>query len=87
MSYSPPLAEAGGEFSRQLLQQSLAVFGAGDVAEYGKVFIFGVIVGTFSSIYIASPIFYWWHKGDRKRVEEGDKAYVYSWEAGNEKKK
>ena len=65
---------------------SLAVFGAGDVAEYGKVFIFGVIVGTFSSIYIASPIFYWWHKGDRKKVEEGDKAYVYSWEAGNEKK-
>lgn len=65
---------------------SLAVFGAGDVAEYGKVFIFGVLVGTFSSIYIASPIFYWWHKGDRKKVEEGDKAYTYSWEAGNEKK-
>ncbi len=65
---------------------SLAVFGAGDVAEYGKVFIFGVLVGTFSSIYIASPIFYWWHKGDRKKVEEGDRAYTYSWEAGNEKK-
>lgn len=65
---------------------SLAVFGAGDVAEYGKVFIFGVLIGTFSSIYIASPIFYWWHKGDRKKVEEGDKAYTYSWEAGNEKK-
>lgn len=65
---------------------ALAVFGAGDVAEYGKVFIFGVLVGTFSSIYIASPIFYWWHKGDRKKVEEGDKAYTYSWEAGNEKK-
>lgn len=65
---------------------SLAVFGAGDVAEYGKVFIFGILVGTFSSIYIASPIFYWWHKGDRKKVEEGDKAYTYSWEAGNEKK-
>lgn len=65
---------------------SLAVFGAGDVAEYGKVFIFGVIVGTFSSIYIASPIFYWWHKGDRRKVEEGDKVYTYSWDAGTEKK-
>ena len=65
---------------------SLAVFGAGDVAEYGKVFIFGVIVGTFSSIYIASPIFYWWHRGDRKKVEEGEKAYTYSWDAGTEKK-
>lgn len=66
---------------------SLAVFGAGDVAEYGKVFIFGVVVGTFSSIYIASPIFYWWHKGDRRKVEEGEKAYTYSWEAGKEKSK
>lgn len=66
---------------------ALAVFGAGDVAEYGKVFIIGVIVGTFSSIYIASPIFYWWHKGDRKRVEEGEKAHTYAWEAGNEKAK
>lgn len=65
---------------------SLAVFGAGDVAEYGKIFIWGVLVGTFSSIYIASPIFYWWHKGDRRKVEEGDKAYTYSWEAGAEKK-
>lgn len=64
---------------------ALAVFGAGDVAEYGKVFIFGVIVGTFSSIYIASPIFYWWHRGDRRKVEEGEKAYVYSWQAGNDK--
>lgn len=63
---------------------ALAVFGAGDVAEYGKVFIFGVLVGTFSSIYIASPIFYWWHRGDRKKVEEGEKAYVYSWQAGKE---
>jgi len=66
---------------------SLAVFGAGDVAEYGKIFIWGVLVGTFSSIYIASPIFYWWHKGDRSKVEEGDKAYTYAWEAGAEKKK
>ena len=63
---------------------SLAVFGAGDVAEYGKVFIFGVLIGTFSSIYIASPIFYWWHKGDRRKVEEGDKAYTYSWEAAKD---
>lgn len=63
---------------------ALAVFGAGDVAEYGKVFIFGVLVGTFSSIYIASPIFYWWHRGDRRKVEEGEKAYSYSWQAGKE---
>ncbi len=66
---------------------ALAYFGAGEVAEYGKVFIFGVIIGTFSSIFIASPLFYWWNKGDRKRVEESEKPYHYSWEATPEKKK
>lgn len=60
---------------------SLAYFGAGDVAEYGKVFVVGVIVGTFSSIYIASPIFYWWHKGSRTAAEEGEKEYHHAWEA------
>ena len=68
------------------LERSYAAEHYGDVAEYGKVFIFGVIVGTFSSIYIASPIFYWWHRGDRQKVEEGEKAYTYSWDAGTEKK-
>ncbi len=65
---------------------ALAYFGAGEVAEYGKVFIFGVLIGTFSSIFIASPIFYWWNKGDRKRVEESEKPYHYAWEATAEKK-
>lgn len=64
---------------------ALAYFGAGDVAEYGKVFIFGVLVGTFSSIFIASPIFYWWHKGDRKKAEEGEQPYRYEWEASSGK--
>ncbi|MCR5183195.1 MAG: protein translocase subunit SecD [Opitutales bacterium] len=60
---------------------ALAYFGAGDVAEYGKVFIWGVIIGTFSSVFIASPIFYWWHKGNRTAVEEGEKTYRHQWEA------
>lgn len=60
---------------------ALAYFGAGDVAEYGKVFIWGVIVGTFSSIFLAAPIFYWWHKGDRKKVEEEKDVYRYEWDA------
>ena len=29
---------------------------------------------------------HWWHRGDRKKVEEGEKAYTYSWDAGTEKK-
>jgi SecD/SecF fusion protein len=45
--------------------------------------IIGVITGTFSSLYIASPIFYWWHKGDRDHVEKShDTKPVYDWDVG-----
>ncbi len=66
---------------------ALAYFGAGEVAEYGKVFIFGVLIGTFSSVFIAAPIFYWWNKGDRKRVDEEEKPHHYEWEATSENSK
>ncbi|MFZ9202154.1 MAG: protein translocase subunit SecD, partial [Opitutales bacterium] len=62
---------------------SLWAFGAGDVRLYGEVFIYGVITGTFSSIFIASPIYYWWHRGERKGADAADKAPVYTWEAGS----
>ena len=31
------------------------------------IFFLGIYVS--SAIYIAAPVFYWWHKGDRKHVE------------------
>ena len=65
---------------------SLWAFGAGDVRLYGEVFIYGVITGTFSSIFIASPIFYWWHKGERKGVDASELPRRYSWEAGSDTK-
>lgn len=63
---------------------ALFVFGAGDVRLYGEVFIYGVLTGTFSSIFIASPIFYWWHKGERKGVDDAELPKSYSWEAGSD---
>ena len=65
---------------------SLYCLGAGDVREYGLIFIIGVVTGTFSSIYIASPIFFWWHKGQRESVENAEAKVTYSWEAGSSKK-
>lgn len=53
-----------------LATMALYLFGAGVVREYALVFLIGIITGTYSSIFIASPIFYWWHKGDRRDVEE-----------------
>ncbi|UPA28266.1 MAG: protein translocase subunit SecD [Verrucomicrobiota bacterium] len=48
---------------------SLYCFGAGVINDLALIFIIGIVVGTFSSVFIASPIFYLWHRGDRRTVE------------------
>lgn len=59
---------------------SLWIFGAGVINDFAFVFVIGIVTGTFSSIFIASPVFYWWHKGDRKHVEEGELTPNYEWQ-------
>lgn len=80
-------------FSRTLLTSittllaatSLYVFGAGVINDLAFVFIVGILTGTFSSIFIASPVFYWWHKGDRRHVEERQLTPKrYEWESQKE---
>jgi len=52
----------------------------GDINDIALTLIIGVVVGTFSSLFIACPIFYWWHKGDRRHVEKHhDVAPKYEW--------
>jgi SecD/SecF fusion protein len=63
---------------------ALWAFGAGDVRLYGEIFVYGVIVGTFSSLFIAAPVYYWWHRGERERAEDADRERKHSWEAGAE---
>jgi SecD/SecF fusion protein len=59
---------------------SLFLFGSGIMRDLSFTFLVGIITGTFSSIYIAAPVFYWWHKGDRKHVEaHHDVAPKYEW--------
>ena len=59
---------------------ALFLFGGGVINDLSFTFLVGIITGTFSSIFIASPIFYWWHKGDRKHVEaHHDIAPKYEW--------
>jgi SecD/SecF fusion protein len=62
---------------------SLWIFGAGIIVDFAFVFMVGILTGTFSSIFIASPIFYWWHKGDRKHVEERELLPKYEWQASS----
>jgi SecD/SecF fusion protein len=80
-------------FSRTLLTSittllaatSLYVFGAGVINDLAFVFIVGILTGTFSSIFIASPVFYWWHNGDRRHVEERQLTPKrYEWESQKE---
>ena len=64
---------------------SLWVFGAGIINDFAFVFVIGILTGTFSSIFIASPIFFRWHKGDRKHVEEGEILPNYEWQTSTTK--
>jgi SecD/SecF fusion protein len=59
---------------------ALFIWGGGVINDLAFTFLVGVVTGTFSSIFIASPIFFWYHKGDRKHVEKHqDVKPTYEW--------
>lgn len=62
---------------------ALFILGTGIIKDFSLIFLLGIIIGTFSSIFIASPVFYWWHKGKRKSVEEREAEVKHDWEEGN----
>jgi SecD/SecF fusion protein len=61
---------------------ALFVFGGGVLKDISFTFLVGIVTSTFSAVFIAAQVFYWWHKGDRKRVEgdEADLAPRRPWE-------
>jgi SecD/SecF fusion protein len=46
---------------------SLFFFGGGAIHDFAFTFLIGIITGTYSSIYIASALVLWWHKGERPK--------------------
>ncbi len=40
----------------------LVVFGGGAINDFAVALLIGVIVGTYSSIFIATPVVLLWHK-------------------------
>ena len=44
---------------------ALFAFGDGSIFDFALIMLFGVVSGTFSSVFIATPIMYWWYKGKR----------------------
>ena len=51
--------------STQLTIISLWVFGGGDIRDFALVLFIGIAVGTFSSVYIATPVALLWHKKEK----------------------
>src|SRR6185437_5113871 len=47
---------------------SLFIFGGGEINDFAFTFLIGIITGTYSSIYIASALVLWWHKGQRPAI-------------------
>lgn len=47
---------------------SLYIFGGGVINDFAFTFLVGILTGTYSSIYIASAIVLWWHKGERPKT-------------------
>lgn len=62
---------------------ALCLAGSGIIVDFAFVFLVGIVTGTFSSIFIASPIFYFWHRGDRKHVEDRELTPKYDWQTGS----
>ena len=50
---------------------SLFIFGGGAINDFAFTFLIGIITGTYSSIYIASALVLWWHKGQRPQHWRG----------------
>ena len=48
---------------------SLFAFGDGSIFDFALIMLFGIIAGTFSSVFIATPIMFWWYKGKRPDFE------------------
>jgi SecD/SecF fusion protein len=51
-----------------LATSSLYLFGGGAINDFAFTFLVGIFVGTYSSIFIASVIVLWWHKGERPQL-------------------
>ena len=50
---------------------ALYIFGGGVINDFAFTFLVGIITGTYSSIYIASALVLWWHKGQRPKIGAG----------------
>jgi SecD/SecF fusion protein len=51
-----------------LATTALYIFGGGVINDFAFTFLIGILTGTYSSIYIASALVLWLHKGERPAI-------------------
>jgi len=47
---------------------SLAILGGAALRDFSLVILIGIVVGTYSSIFVASPIVFWWSRGKHGKM-------------------
>ena len=55
-------------FTTFMVVASLFIFGGEVINDFAFAILMGIIIGTYSSIFIASPILIEWHKGKKARA-------------------
>ena len=48
---------------------ALFAFGDGSIFDFALTMLIGIIAGTYSSMFIATPIMLWWYRGKRPDFE------------------
>ncbi|MBR5549224.1 MAG: protein translocase subunit SecD [Kiritimatiellae bacterium] len=48
---------------------ALFAFGDGSIFDFALTMLIGVVAGTYSSVFIATPVMMWWYKGKRPEFE------------------
>jgi SecD/SecF fusion protein len=49
---------------------SLFAFGDGSIFDFALTMLIGIVAGTYSTMFIATPVMMWWYRGKRPDVEK-----------------
>ena len=52
---------------------ALFCFGDGSIFDFALTMLIGIVAGTFSSMFIATPIMVWWYRGKRPQFAQEEK--------------
>ena len=52
---------------------ALFLFSNGSIFDFALTMLIGIFAGTYSSVFIATPIMYWWYRGKKPSFEEEEK--------------